>query len=120
LIVVRTDEDDSYVVSDGQVLGGGLSIIYSNIESLSVSSEAGNDLISALWSSPTLITNIVGSLGTDQFVVNWPTVEPIVSKNLRGNRGILEHDISSVDQEYDDLLIEGVAVTVLDNDGLFA
>lgn len=44
-------------------------------------------------------------------------VDPVVSKNLRGHRGILEHKVSSADPDYDGLAVEGIAVDVLDNDG---
>lgn len=40
----------------------------------------------------------------------------MTSRNLRGHRGILEHELSSDDLGYDELLIEGVAVDILDND----
>lgn len=46
-------------------------------------------------------------------------VAPVTSRNLRGHRGILEHDIASGDDDYNGLLVEGVAVDVLDNDGMF-
>ena len=42
----------------------------------------------------------------------------VTSKNLRGHRGIIEHTLSCPTEgcEYDGLLVEGVAVNVLDND----
>jgi hypothetical protein len=90
-----------------------------NIEILELSCEEGNDLVSVLSTSPTTQTAMYGSLGSDQFVIAPRDVAPVVSKNLRGHRGILEHVISSEDPDYDMLLIQGVAVDVLDNDGEF-
>ena len=34
--------DDSYVVTDGEILGGGLSVSFQNIESLMVAAQEGN------------------------------------------------------------------------------
>ena len=117
LVVVGTEFDDSYVVTSKNIYGGGLSIKFVNIELLEVSCEEGNDLVSVLSTSPNTETKIYGFLGSDQFVITPRNVDPVVSKNLRGHRGILEHVISSEDPDYNMLLIEGVAVDVLDNDG---
>jgi hypothetical protein len=119
LIVVGTEGDDSYVVADGNVYGGGLSIKFQAIERLAVSTAEGNDLVSILSTSPDFRTSIYGALGSDTFVACPREVEPVVSKNLRGHRGIIEHSISSDDERYDALLVEGVAVEVHDNDGLY-
>lgn len=41
-----------------------------------------------------------------------------MSKNLRGHRGIIEHEvISSTDEDYDGLVVRGIQADVLDNDG---
>ena len=58
-----------------------------------------------------------GSRGSDTFIITPREVEPVISKNLRGHRGILEHSVSSGDPDYDGLIVEGVAVDVFDNDG---
>lgn len=45
------------------------------------------------------------------------SVGPVVSKNLRGHRGIIEHTVSSnTDPDYDGLVIRGVQADILDND----
>ena len=120
MVVVGTESDDSYVVTDGQVLGGGLTIKHANIEILEVSCEEGNDLVSVLSTHPALVTNIYGARGSDTFQVAPRRVNPVISKNLRGHRGILEHTVDSADDAgYHNLPIEGIAVDVLDNDGRF-
>ena len=105
--------------AERNVYGGGLAIKFANIELLEVSCEEGNDLVTLLSTSPGTETKMFGSLGSDTFVVTPRDVAPVSSKNLRGHRGILEHVISSGDPDYDKLLIQGVAVDVLDNDGDF-
>lgn len=146
LFVTGTELDDSYVVKEGKVFGGGLSINFQAIENLELDLKEGNDYVAVLSTSPTLSTALYGNKGSDTFEVCsiqiesmstisfllctnillfWVLslqicprdVDPVTSRNLRGHRGIVEHEISSGDQEYDGLRIAGVAVDVFDNDG---
>lgn len=75
-------------------------------------------VFTVLSTSPNVVTSIYGALGSDTFVVAPRSVDPVISKNLKGHTGVLEHAITSNDTGYDGLLVEGVAVNVLDNDGL--
>ena len=70
----------------------------------------GNDLISVLSTSPDFSTTIYGALGSDTFVVCPREVDPVISKNLRGHRGIIEHSVSGTSDEdgYQDILVEGI------------
>jgi hypothetical protein len=121
LVVAGTDEDDSYVVTSKNIYGGGLTINYANIEDLQVDGQPGNDRITILSTSPTLSTTLFGNLGSDIFEICPREVEPVTSRNLRGHRGILEHEIrSDGDPAYEGLLTEGIAVDIHDNDGDFA
>jgi len=119
LFVSGTEADDSYVVADGAVFGGGLTINFANIESLQVDCKEGNDLVSVLSTSPGLDTILYGNKGSDTFHITPREVEPVTSRNLRGHRGIIEHEISTNDTGYKEVLVEGVAVDILDNDGDF-
>ena len=59
-----------------------------------------------------------GGQGSDTFILTPSTVSPVVSKNLRGHRGIIEHALISADDEgYNNLVVRGVEANVLDNDG---
>lgn len=123
LIVVGTEYDDSYVVSDGKVYGGGLSINFNSIESVEVTAAAGNDLISVLSTSPNFGTTIYGGLGSDTFKICPREVDPVISKNLRGHRGIIEHSVSTdadAKDDYTGLIVEGIPVEIHDNDGEYA
>jgi hypothetical protein len=124
LIVVGTEFNDKYVVADGKVYGGGLSIVFKSIESLEVTAAEGNDEISVLSTSPNFATVLYGDLGSDTFVICPRDVDPVISKNLRGHRGIIEHGVvtsnATDDDDYKDVLVEGIAVEVHDTDGDFA
>jgi hypothetical protein len=145
LFVSGTEADDLYVLTSEAIFGGGLTITFANIESLQLDMREGNDLVSVLSTSPTVSTVLYGNLGSDSFQVRMKFVHcmpaklfpnktknysflallqitprevaPVTSHNLRGHTGLLEHEISSNDAKYDGMLMEGVAVHVLDNNG---
>lgn len=93
-------------------------IKFANLEYIDVTGGAGNDEFYIISTDPKVATSVYGDLGSDSFIVAPPSVPPVISKSLRGHRGILEHTVTSQDKGYDGLLVEGVAVNVLDNDGL--
>ena len=65
-----------------------------------------------------LFPHTILGLGSDTFIITPRAVEPVVSKNLRGHRGIIEHAIVSLtDPDYNGLKIRGIQADVLDNDG---
>ena len=117
LTLVGTEFGDKYVIQDGKVFGGGLSIKFTNIDLLDVAAQEGDDEIYVLSTNPSLLLSLYGGLGSDTFVIAPDSVEPVVSKNLRGHRGILEHNITSTDPMYIGLKVRGLQCDVLDNDG---
>ena len=80
----------------------------------------GDDEIVVLSTIPSMVLSIYGGLGSDSFVITPRSVSPVVSKNLRGHRGIIEHTlVSSDDMGYDGLVVGGIEANVMDNDGNF-
>lgn len=105
------------VIQDGAIFGGGLSIKFTNIAYLDAVGAEGDDSFFVLSTDPSVLVTLYGGLGSDSFIVTPRQPPSVVSKNLRGHRGIIEHHISSTsDPDYDGLLIRGVQVDVLDND----
>ena len=117
LTIVGTEFGDKYVIQDGKIFGGGLSIKFTNIEYLDVAAQEGDDEVYVLSTGPSLLLSLYGGLGSDTFVITSGGVEPVVSKNLRGHRGILEHNITSTDPMYTGVKVRGVQCDILDNDG---
>lgn len=73
----------------------------------------GNDHFSILSTSPDIALSIYGNKGSDRFEVTPMLVDPVVSKNLRGHSGLLEHTVHSDSEDgYDNLLIEGTFQSV--------
>jgi hypothetical protein len=64
-ILVGTEAEDKYVVTEGEVFGGGLSVVYNNIESV----EVVTLFVSILSTGPVVATTIYGNLGSDTFLI---------------------------------------------------
>jgi hypothetical protein len=119
LTIVGTEFGDKYVIDDGKVFGGGLTVKFTNINYLDVAGLEGDDEFYVLSTNPSLLLSLYGSLGSDTFSITPESVKPVISKNLRGHRGIVEHRVSSSDPFYKGLKIRGVQCDVMDNDGDF-
>lgn len=116
-MVIGTEAPDRYVIQNGKIFGSGISVQFTNIASVDVTGEAGDDTFIILSTTPDIIVKLYGDLGSDEFVVTPRYVDPVVSRNLRGHRGIIEHELSSADPAYDGLAIRGVQADIMDNDG---
>ena len=119
LFVIGTDDTDKYVVSRDEIRGSGLSVKHRDMNLVELSGHGGDDQITVLSTAPSTETRIFGGDGENAFVFTPRVVEPVVSKNLRGHRGVLEHDVMSDDSSYSQILTQGIAVEVADNDGLY-
>lgn len=114
LVVVGTEADDSYFVSDSAVMGGGVSVSFRSIDTLDVSTEEDNDLVSILGTAADTVTTVHGFTGSDGVVVTPLEVAPVAASNVRGHRGVVEHNLTSSDPSYSALHVPGVSVDVLD------
>jgi len=120
LTLLGTEFGDQYVIDDQRIFGGGLAVKFSNIDRLDVVGGDGDDEFYVLSTNPSLLLSLYGSKGSDTFVITPEgSVGPVISKNLRGHRGILEHYVVSSDPDYMGLKVRGVQCDVLDNDGDF-
>ena len=88
--------------------------------SFALFSPKGDDSIYVLSTNPSLLVSLYGALGSDEFIFMPSSIDPVISKNLRGHRGIIEHEVVSDDPAYKQLKVRGVQVDVLDNDGNFS
>jgi hypothetical protein len=121
LTLFGTEQDDKYIVENGIVSSGSLSVDYMNIAYLAVAGEAGNDEITILNTNPDTHLSVFGGMGSDTFIFTPTTISPVESKNRRGHRGVIEHRVVASDDEgYDGLVVKGVEANVMDNDGVFA
>ena len=77
---------DRYVIKDGRIFGGGLTVKFTNIAYLDATGEDGDDEFVVLSSNPNVLVSLFGAKGSDTFIMTPQTVKPVISKNLRGHR----------------------------------
>ena len=85
-----------------------------------IAGQEGDDEIYVLSTNPSLMVSLYGALGSDTFIITPSNIDPVISQNLRGHRGILEHEVISTDPDYTGLKVRGVQCDVLDNDGNYS
>jgi Ca2+-binding RTX toxin-like protein len=67
VIVIGTEFNDDFVVTEDGVFGAGLNITFVRVETVEVDGDAGDDRFFILGTSAGILTKITGSLGSDTF-----------------------------------------------------
>jgi len=112
VVVIGTEFDDSFVITDEAVYGAGLNVRYTNMESLDVDGLEGDDHFFIRSTRSGVVTTIIGGKGADTFDVAGDVTEDIVSLELEGRSGVINHTISSDDGAYGNLLAPGIGLNV--------
>jgi len=115
VVVLGTEADDAFVITEDGVFGAGLNVSLSNTEELlEVDGLEGDDSFFILSTSASSVTRVIGGLGSDTFDVTGDVTEQIVSADLAGRSGLINHQANSADDDYDQTFIEGLGTTVAD------
>ena len=118
VVVIGTEFNDDFVITENGVFGAGLNVNFVNIESLVVDGGAGDDRFFVLGTSPDWTTEIDGGLGSDFVSVQGPTpANGVISNTLLGHSGIITHGVeSSSGSNYAGIPVVGISANVADND----
>ena len=114
LVVIGTEFSDNFVITQDGVFGAGLNVRYDNIESLEVDGAEGDDHFFIQSTRAGVVTTVDGGNGNDTFEVGGDVTAPIVSKNLEGYSGVINHQVTSADGSYNNLLASGISTIVAD------
>lgn len=119
VIVIGTEFNDDFVITEKGIFGAGLNVQFVNVEVVEVDGDAGDDRFFILGTSAGVLTKITGSLGSDTFFVNGPTPS-VVSNDLLGHSGLISHTVDSTllpeNSEFSGIKVVGVAANVADDD----
>jgi len=115
VVVIGTEFNDDFVVTEDGVYGAGLNVSFVGIEVLRVDGAEGDDRFFVLSTGENFITEIFGGLGSDTFNMSGDT-PPVISNDLLGHSGIITHSVEGVGADYDDLTVVGISANVADND----
>ena len=112
MVVLGTEFDDNFAISSDGIFGAGLHITYANIQSITVDGLEGNDNFFILSTPPGVAVNVVGGIGYDTFNVGGDVTLPVVSRDLEGLSGVINHRVTSADLDYDNIPADGVPLHV--------
>jgi len=116
VVVLGTEIDDNFVITEDGVQGAGLNIDFTAVEKLEVDGLEGNDHFFVLSTSPDLVTTIIGGLGTDTFDVGGDVTEDIIALSIEGRSGFINHSLESDDPAYNGIFTEGIQLNVADEE----
>jgi Ca2+-binding RTX toxin-like protein len=111
VVVLGTPFNDAFVVTDHGIFGANLNVTFQNVESAELDTLEGNDTIYILGTNPNIVTTVIGGLGSDTIQVLGDVTLPIVS-NEQGRSGVITQGLSSTDPNFDNVGVNGVAVSV--------
>jgi len=112
VVILGTEYADHIVITSKAIYGAGLSVTYANVEVLEVDALEGDDTIDVLSTQPGVLTRVIGGLGNDTINVAGDVAGDVVSRNLEGTTGTINHIVKSTDAMYNGLLADGIDLSV--------
>ena len=109
LVVLGTEFADDIVISVKGIFGAGLNVRYDNIEVVEVDGLEGDDEFFVLSTKFGVAYRVIGGLGSDTINVAGDVVEDIVTRELEGISGTIDHrSMAVLDKLYDGLPVDGL------------
>ena len=112
VVVLGTEFADHIVVTEKAIYGAGLSVSYAQVELLEIDGLEGDDTFDVLSTAPGVATRVIGGLGSDTINVAGDVAGDVVSRDVEGTSGTVNHDVSSTDPLYNGIVAGGVDVSV--------
>ena len=104
--------DDNFVITAGAVFGAGLNLSHDDLERVRVEAGAGDDRIQVLSTRESVLTEVIGGLGSDQIQVAGDVSGEVKAIDARGASSLVGHGTVSADEAYANLLAEALTVQV--------
>ncbi len=115
VVALGTEANDVFVVTSYGIFGAGINITLDGVEeALEVDGLEGDDTIFVLSTSASMVTTIIGGLGNDTVNVAGDVTGTVISAELEGRSGVINHSVTSDDLAYNGLLVDGIALNVAD------
>ncbi|KAA5541791.1 hypothetical protein FYK55_16405 [Roseiconus nitratireducens] len=116
VLVLGTEFPDNFVIRDDGIYGAGITIRYENVEVVEVDGLEGDDDFFVVSTPSGVATRIIGGLGSDHVSVGGDVADRIVSRQLEGSSGTINHTTTSGDDRYDGELTPGIDLNVASED----
>jgi len=109
VVVIGTEQNDAFVITEDGVFGAGLNVRLSGNEELTeIDGLEGDDDFFVLSTPAGGHTRIIGGTGNDTINVTSDVTERIESRELEGLSGVINHAVASTDPAYDAMLAGGI------------
>src|SRR5262249_23354936 len=119
LVVLGTEFADDFVITAKGIFGAGLNVRYSTVEVVEVDGLEGDDEFFVQSTDFGVAYRVIGGLGSDTINVTGDVTEDIVTRELEGASGAIDHLVKSADGNYDGLPVDGLDYNVATaNEGL--
>src|SRR5262245_38382998 len=112
LAVLGTEFADDIVISTQGIFGAGLNVRYSAVEVVEVDGLEGDDEFFVQSTAFGVAYRVIGGLGSDSINVTGDITEDIVTRELEGTSGSVDHLVRSADPNYDGLAVDGIETNV--------
>jgi hypothetical protein len=112
LVVLGTEFADDIVIRESGILGAGLNVRYDNIEIVEVDGLEGDDEFFVQSTAFGVAYRVIGGLGSDTINVTGDVTEDIVTRELEGISGSVDHWVMSDDPGYDGLPVDGIELNL--------
>ncbi len=116
VVVLGTEGDDSFMITEDGIFGAGLNIGYTGVEFAEVDGLEGDDTFYVLSTNAEVETTIIGGLGADVFNVASDVTQPIVSYSVEGRSSFINHSVFSDDDAYNGIFVDGISLNVASKD----
>jgi hypothetical protein len=116
MVILGTEFADDIVIRADGIFGAGLNVRYSTIEAIEVDGLEGDDEFFVLSTAFGVSYRVIGGLGSDVINVGGDVTEDIVTRELEGATGTVDHLVRSSDVLYDGVVIDGFDYNVARDD----
>jgi len=107
LVILGTEFADDIVITKDGIFGAGLNVRYSTIEVVEVDGLEGDDEFFVQSTAFGVAYRVIGGLGSDTINVTGDVVEDIITRELEGVSGAVDHLVRSGDPLYDGVVVDG-------------
>ena len=108
LVILGTEFADDIVITKDGIFGAGVNVRYATIEVVEVDGLEGDDEFFIQSTEFGVAYRVIGGLGSDTINVTGDVTEDIVTRELEGVSGAVDHLVTSDDPLYDGLPVDGL------------
>ncbi len=120
IVVLGTERADSFLITEQGIFGAGLNISFEGVEKAEIDGLEGDDTFYVQSTAANMAVTVIGGLGSDFISIGGDVTNDIVSLEVEGSSGIVNHAVNSLDPAFNGNFVDGLRLNVAnENSGLF-